>query len=138
MIQEKGKAPFKRLGLAAEHRVISELLLRGFNPCINIHDEGIDLMLTNGKSIQVKAAHRVNANGRGYKFDVCRSQKVGFKKLKTDIYIFWLIDDDIFLIIPKSNMNIGGCINLITKYTGGYSQPKSNLLSFKDKWNLLT
>src|SRR4030042_306843 len=113
MEQPKGKAPMIRLGLAGEHRVISELLLRNLSPSKTIVDEGIDLILENGKTIQVKAAHRSDAGGRGYKFTLDRNKRVG-NKLITDYYIFWLIDDDKFLIVPREKMNGQVDIRLLT------------------------
>jgi len=134
MFQPKGQAPCLRFGLAGEYRVMSELLLRGLTPSkVILDDGGIDIVLTNKKTIQVKTAKKLWSNKRGYKFSADRYKN----GLQADFYIFWLFDDDIFLVVPKEEMNKNGYMNILTEYTGGYSYPRTKFLKFKDAWNLL-
>lgn len=108
----------RRIGTAAEHRVISELLLRGFNPYIVVLDEGIDLMLENGKRIQIKSAHLQKQPTRGYVYGryIFNSRKRYYEKARfpwdrlpkvrehVDFVICWGINDDVFYIIPATEI----------------------------------
>ncbi len=102
------------LGAAGELRVMSELMLRGFNPAKTYLDNGIDIILENGKSIQVKASqgslHKYNhkptwrSNLKCYNF-TCQDWK-NKKSIKADFVICWAIGAETFLIIPKEKINV--------------------------------
>lgn len=96
------------LGKAGELRVASELLLRGFRPCLNLIDTGADMILENGVSIQVKSARLTKPRGqnssagasRCYRFQ-CRHWKGGKPHgLKgVDYLVLWGVDTDEFWIV---------------------------------------
>jgi len=50
----KHRMDTRKIGKAGEYRVISELLLRGWNPMLASIDDGVDIILDNNKTIQVK------------------------------------------------------------------------------------
>jgi len=61
-----GEVSTQYAGRAGEHRVVSELLFRGYNASIMSVDEGLDIVATQGESlynIQVKTAN-VKKGGR--------------------------------------------------------------------------
>ena len=47
-----------KIGLAGEFRVMSELLLRDFNPAKSYLENGADIILDNGLKLEVKSAHK--------------------------------------------------------------------------------
>ncbi len=52
------------IGRAGEHRVVSELLLKGHNPSIAVIDQGVDIILENGTTIQVKTTSQTGYKSR--------------------------------------------------------------------------
>ncbi len=98
------------VGLAAEYRVISELLIRGFNPARLMFDSGIDILLDDGRGIQVKTARiSTRIGGKGakyltYNFNLTGGRRRNRKIIndKYDFLIFWLNGTDTFYIFPKS------------------------------------
>jgi hypothetical protein len=106
------------LGKAGEHRVLSELLLRGINAGFLEIDNGVDLVLENGFRIQIKSSHSDISTTRGYKYPVylfplrkkkyINSKGVTLRpKIKTDsidFLILWCVDDDWFYIIPSDKI----------------------------------
>jgi len=103
------------LGAAGELRVMSELMLKGFNPAKSYLDGGIDLILENGKKIQVKTARKFlkplnrQQPQYGYTFTF-QDWKNKAHKLNVDFIICWCIEDNIFLIIPKLELKAVGLI----------------------------
>lgn len=110
------------LGKAGELRIRSELLLRGFSPAVFDQDTGVDIILENGKRLQVKTSLKPIYSKKDYSwrysFRVRALQlrpKVGTglyeKKFtkdsyagKVDFFILWLIENDLFYIIPEGEV----------------------------------
>lgn len=136
------KSESNALGIAGEFRVMSELLLRGFNPAKSYLDNGIDIILSNGKRIQVKSRRKQLVKKRYYYPVTLTSAR--YRKGKTkraspdlknlDFLIVWGIDSDDFYIIPKSEIGnkVAFSIPLLPV------QPiKNHFDQFKNCWNLL-
>ncbi len=128
-----------KIGLAGEFRVMSELLLRGHNPAKSYLNEGADIILENGLRVEVKSAHRLYQYWRGgrtkknYLFKVRggkRQRPLSF--LKCDFVVFWCIDDDCFLIIPKLKIT-GTAVSLCNISNNS----RSKYIQYKNKWDLL-
>jgi len=149
------KAPLQLqyTGMAGEHRIISELLLRGIKVYSAKLDHGIDLMLENGKTIQVKAAHLYHnkcTNGKYYHFSLKEWYKIkdGTRKSndseKVDFYIFWCIDIDSFYVIPRYELGDRAGIDLYPATMGAsphrktkFPRDRSQFNIYKEKWDLL-
>jgi hypothetical protein len=123
------------IGQAGEYRVMSELLLRGFNPGISAVDNGWDILLENGNKIQVKTARKND----GYKFTFksgkqkIRDGKVSRPKLdlaRIDFLVCWAVDDNFFLIIPSRSMQKYSTISIHSVESIRYHQ-------FINNWDLL-
>ena len=100
------------IGLAAEYRVMAELLLRGYNPARTVFDEGIDILLDYGAKIQVRTA-RPNNNKEithsslsSFRCNLLGGRRRDHKITddEFDFLIFWLSGTDIFYIFPKSKL----------------------------------
>lgn len=115
------------IGLAGEFRVMSELLLRGYNPAKSYLQDGYDLILDNGLRIEVKSAHYFdygqkhyckqvkkgkkydsNTSIRGYFFNFRSFTNPSNIRKKFDYAICWCIDDNVFYIIPVELITGGG------------------------------
>lgn len=95
------------IGLAGEFRVMSELLLRGYNPAKSYMDNGVDIILENGNKIQVKTATKKLKNNRssGYRFNLTRGEKK--KKLDFSLFDFLICaipSENAFFIIPSNEI----------------------------------
>lgn len=104
------------IGKAGEHRVISELMLRGHCPSIPEVDNGVDIILENGLHLQVKTSHlgRTENPHRSYKLGYYRFNllETGYKAkyqnvtrdwtLHCDYLVLWGIDEDRFWILPAT------------------------------------
>lgn len=118
--------------------MLSELLLRGHYPYTPCSDRGIDCILENGVTINIKARHKIQ-----HKITVRKKKKIytyqregyGFVKntnrMYADFFIIWLIDDDDFYIIPVSKIN--GSFEIYPKTFKGHS----GFSQFKNAWHLL-
>ena len=133
------------VGKAAEFRVASELLLRGYETYMATADSGVDLILGNGKRIQVKSAHKTRMSGDHDAWR-CKSYKFSFKSWRPkdghfiansldsiDFVILWAIDDSIFFIIPAEKIR--------GKYTVRFNpdstKQQSEFVAYRGKWELL-
>jgi len=94
------------LGLAGEFRVMSELLLRGHNPAKSYLEDGADLILENGKRIEIKSSHlrtvkdpRYNYRYVHYGFSFWGGHRSRIKK-DFDFAICWCVEANVFYIIP--------------------------------------
>ena len=116
------------IGIAGEFRVMSELFLRKFNPSKSYLEDGPDLILNDGKRIEVKSSHRfekgkkyysltLNKNGRtyknstrisGYNFTFRSGKHKGKILKKFDFAVCWCIDDNVFYVVPAEQINGGG------------------------------
>jgi hypothetical protein len=131
-------------GRAGELRVASELFLRGFHPSLSLDNDEVDLILDNGLRIQVKTAS-LNEQGsfvfnfKGWKRIGDERKQVRHELKKVDFIILWGIDEDLFLIFPKTELQNRMAITV--PGTG----PKRNrgrgigrrYLFYKNQWDLL-
>jgi len=140
----KFKITAAQKGRAGELRVASELFLRGFRPSLSLDNDEVDLILDNGFRIQVKAA---SLNKRGtFSFNFKSWRRIGEERKQVrhelknvDFIILWGIDEDLFLIFPKSELQNR------TSITVPGSGPKQNrgrgigrrYLFHKNQWDLL-
>ena len=117
-----------QIGKAGELRVRSELILRGFNPAVFDQDSGVDIILENGERLQVKTSLNPSYSKKGYSWKYTfRIRAAQFRpkenglyerkftkdsyKGKVDYFVFWLVKDNIFYIIPEKE--VGGKISLV-------------------------
>ncbi len=123
-------------GKVGEYRVASELLLRGYDVFMPSVDKGVDLLLDNGKHIQVKTSY-----GNNLFFHSSKSMKARIKdsnvKLEphmlnnVDIIILWLAIPNEFYIMPASE--IRGIAELDIREIGNYKQWSDYL----NNWSIL-
>jgi len=117
-------------GVAAELRIMSELVIRGFNPAKSYMDKGVDLILENGKKIQIKSANpqrsqqgRLNrctfSLGRGN-----NKKKDGYKFV--DYYIFWAIGSKDFWVISAHVLKNKSCFTIPKRVSSKYYIYKNN------------
>lgn len=123
-----------RIGLAGELRVMSELLLRGYNPAKSYLESGPDIVLENGFKIEVKSGHRCYGKRSSY-YNL--TLKGGGRKRQQDLgdcdfIICWCISDDCFFIIPKVEI-AGVCITI----SNISDKSRNKYMPYKDRWNLL-
>lgn len=125
------------LGAAGELRVMSELMLKGFNPAKTYLDKGIDLILENGKTIQVKTSqgslHKYDKKPNwksilqyNFSFQNWRNKK----SIKADFVICWAIGANIFLIVPGKKVKT---TNL--QYDPNWEE--SELHQYANNWEIL-
>lgn len=126
-------------GLAGEFRVMSELLLRGHNPAKSYLNDGVDMVLKNGKRLEVKSCHKLDFGGRpNYHFSFRRGRDNKFQDLsECDFIICWCIDDNDFYIFPIDAIKVSG----LTLYDGNCTTraPKRypKYQQYKNAWELL-
>jgi len=124
-----------RIGRAGEYRVASELLLRGYNPAIRAVDDGIDLVLENGTTIQIKSVVSLNKSN-SYTVGLAHSKWKKGKEtkerqnLKADYLLVWVIPTNDFYIIPKERVGNKFCITM-TAQKGAINYP------FLNNWEIL-
>ncbi len=134
------------LGRAGELRVASELLLREYEVFLTLVDSGADLILSNGKRIQVKTSHKVKKPGLEeyshyvFTFKSWRQKKGKYEAHQLadiDFVILWAIEDDFFFIIPAELVRGKYSIQLGCHL--GYHRKRgwSKYLAFKDNWESL-
>ncbi len=149
-----------QIGKAGELRVRSELILRGFAPAVCDQDDGVDIVLVhNGKRLQVKTsfrpAHTPSSYSYKYSFGIRRAQFRGggnglYEKRFTkksyegvaDFFVFWLVEHDIFYIIPEGA--IGEKVSIVVPtptedrtYRVNNRESKSKYEEYKGAWHLL-
>lgn len=136
-----------KIGKAAELRVASELLLKGFNPSLMLEISEADIILTNGIKIQVKSAHINNIGRYCFNFKSWKKEINGKRKFKKhdlkniDFVILWAIEDNMFFIFSAEE------VKRINSYSLGFMpNPQQRKISnyghdwfmqHKDKWDLL-
>lgn len=116
------------IGKAGELRVRSELLLKGLIPASFDQDVGTDIILENGKKLQVKTSLKPIYSKKDYSwrysFSIRAQQfrSIGdgkYKKRHTrqnygglaDYFVFWLIEQDVFYIVPEGE--VGSKLSLV-------------------------
>lgn len=110
------------VGAAGEYRVASELLLRGLMPMIAAVDTGVDIVLQNGPTIQVKTnmRPRIQRGGaRNYAFRFVTFSRVqGHRqRMLADYAVCWGVEDDAFWIIPASAIGDRSMIHIAVNPT---------------------
>jgi len=121
------------IGMAGELRVMSELILRGYNPAKSYLDNGIDLILEDGIKIQVKTTESKRWNRQwAYRFLISKGEERRRIRLvdKIDFLIAYIIPDNCFFIIPAEE--IGDKKNLLIRPT-----ESCKWFKYKGKWDLL-
>ena len=129
----------QQIGIAGELRVMSELILKGYNPAKSYIDDGIDIILQDGIKIQVKTSIRKakeNSKTLGYRFQVRKGnlKKVVDPSTYVDFLICWGVADNIFWIIPAKNIGKRSCIHIT--YPKIYK--KTIWEKYQDRWNFLS
>lgn len=149
MIGEMGSVEQKSqfTGIAGELRVMSELLLRGYNPAKSYLDGGVDLILENGLKIQVKTAYPSGKDGV-YHFGFMRKSTkvkdgkwVGKEVANNDLVDFiicWAAGTDNFWTIPSGILRGKSGIGVKPMNQKVYKHPKVNKYEiYANNWNLL-
>lgn len=152
------KAPV--IGKAGELRVRSELLLRGLIPASFDLDVGTDIVLDNGKKIQVKTSLKPIYSKKDYSwrysFSVRAQQfrsdgKGKYERKHTkqnyqglaDYFVFWLVEQDVFYIVPENEIGAKVSIVIATpnnertykKHT--WKESTSKYEKYKNNWEQL-
>lgn len=126
-------------GKAGDYRVMSELIVRGINAFIPCVDYGIDILLQNGKKVQVKTSKLVKNkanNSRYYHFGLNRRK--GNNNDKCDFYILWCLDFpkfSTFYIIPSENITLTG-VDLFPHSVGTSPFSKKTFSRKRSKWEV--
>jgi len=131
----------RAIGLAGEHRVASELLLRGHNPSIAIIDRGVDMILGDGTTIQVKTTTQLGQQKRGYyvTVDISSTSYTMARRgadptdLRADYFIVWIVPRNEFYIIPRDAIiarNVKHSLSIAPNSGQGFA-------TYKDRWDLL-
>jgi hypothetical protein len=148
------------IGKAGELRVRSELILKGFLPAVFDQDTGADIILSNGKRLQVKTSlkpvHNKKAYSWMYAFSIKQAQfrSAGngeYKRKLTrkdyseqvDYFIFWLVEANTFYIIPEEI--IGARVSFViptpeekrTYKKLTWKESSSKYEKYKNNWELL-
>jgi len=109
------------IGKAGELRVRAELLLRGISCAVFDQDTGIDIVLENGKKIQVKTSSKPFNDKKSYSWRYSFSIRTPqvrnagnglYEKKYTkdsykgiiDYFIFYCVKHDLFYIIPQNEI----------------------------------
>ena len=128
------------LGKAGELRVASELLIRGYEVFQTVVDSGVDLILANGKRIQVKSARRSKAYANytkyTFSFKAWHNKQGNYTPHELtgiDFVILWAVDDNEFFVIPATK--IRGKYSVILTCHG--KRQWSLYLPYRAQWNLL-
>ena len=128
----------QEIGLAGELRVMSELILRGYNPAKSYIDNGIDFILEDGTKIQVKTTLKKSSDKKGfmsYRFGMRKGNDK--KKINPSSYchfiICWGISDNQFWIIPANKIGNRATISLSfpLKYKIG------QFVKYLNNWDIL-
>lgn len=121
------------IGLAGEFRVMSELLLREHNPAKSYLNDGIDIVLENGKRIEVKSAHKLSyGKWLAYHFSFRGGRGNKLQNLNNcDFIICWCIEDNDFYIIPIDELGAPS-LSIHNNF-----RQSSKYLKYRDAWELL-
>jgi len=143
-------------GRAGEYRVAAELLIRGhivYEPSI---EDGIDMLLDNGKAIQVKSGRKRLVQKpyehNQYSFNIVSAKK--WQKYftrdknkpysirphlldKVDFVILWAVEDDEFYIIPAEKVRGRTSISFTADYDKRTQVKWNKWLPYRNNWGLL-
>lgn len=109
------------IGKAGELRVRAELILRGFAAAVFDIDTGVDIILENGKRLQIKTSLQPNYSKAAYSWRYTFTVRAMQLRIKgnglyekrhtrrnyngrVDYFIFYLVKDNIFYIIPEKEI----------------------------------
>jgi hypothetical protein len=132
------------MGYAGELRVASELLLKGHEVFFGSGNSEIDIILGDGRKIQVKTSSNVKRNVRynhtGYYFTFRHWTKKKAQSLENiDFVICWLLNTDVFYIVPVEKLKGVSSISINPRRNrrNGGKRSKVDWDGFKNKWDLL-
>lgn len=135
----KGLPHTLSLGQAGVYRACSELLLRGVNCSIPVVDTGVDILLHDGRRVQVKATKlaarrskdkQAPSLGPAYRFTLSVKQHGNFDQGswrrtatsrpfvlrsysdEVDFLVLWGVDEDRFWIVPAAVCDQRQCLVL--------------------------
>lgn len=124
---------------------MSELLCRGFLPSLMPEISEADIILANGKKIQVKSAREGPNGGYSFSFKGWKRNYSGKRKQtkheleNIDFIVLWAINISDFIIIPVETIKERGGYMTINYWPE--RKRKSDLQDIlqecKNKWNLL-
>ena len=123
------------VGTAGELRVMSELLLRGFNPAKSYLDNGVDIILEDGRRIQVKTAMKQSERKNGhlaYNFSLehlWHKEKAELSKT-VDFLICVVPAENLFFIIPTRDWHPLHALFISVNGRSKYNK-------FRNNWQLL-
>ena len=128
-------------GKAGELRVASELLLRGHQVYLTMVDSGIDIVLGNGKTIQVKSSMpRSNEShiSPRYTFTFRSWKREPHRLDSVDFAILWAISHDTFFIIPTEILRGKITISVTPqRLHNSYNNRVNKYNRFAGQWDLL-
>ena len=143
------------IGKAGEYRVASELMIRNHIVYMPTVDNGADLILGTGQTIQVKCGHRRKATINGcihlfYSFSFVKSSSY-FRKIKfggdnkiephklnnVDFAILWGIDDDEFYIVPANKVRGKMAVNISADDDRRTIARWNKWLPYRNNWGIL-
>lgn len=121
------------LGVAGELRVMSELMLQGYNPAKSYLDNGVDIFLDNGRKVQVKTSITKYNNHRSvcYRFNLQAGGKgkrrFGLKN-KVDFLIAFIPVENCFYIIPAQELGERTTVSI---------HKKGKFAKYENNWDIL-
>lgn len=131
-------------GAIAEHRAILELLNRGYRVARPVVDDhGVDLIVYgNAKSvtIQVKSTKGLQpSTGRAvFNLSTCRNSGGYNDRSRADVWLFHLLDADLWWVVPKEVIAELGARTVTTTITPGAPRRRPAALDgWLDRWHLL-
>lgn len=139
------------LGKAGELRVASELLLRGYDAFLTIADSGTDIVLGNGKRLQVKTARQGKEEPRGtgtirryaFSFKSWRKKEgryVPHPLNNVDFVVLWAVEHNAFFIVPVDVIRGHSAVAMNLSESSLWTWKRgltTQVLSFRERWDLL-
>lgn len=132
------------LGKAAEHRAMSEMLLRGMEPALVSVDRGADMILPSGLRLQVKAATRSEKGKITWKFVQYRYSKgKALDKVRPPVqphyYLLWDVTDNRWFVVPAIKVEGRYGVHLNKYGTDRLKNAASyfQLTEYEGRWDLL-
>lgn len=130
------------LGTAGELRVASELLLRGFRPRMALVDEGVDIQLESGVTIQVKSALKPRLQGLKptYNFSFQSTywdhgRKFNVQHMTAEFAICWCVPPDLFYVIPRDVLGLRTVVAINTE--AAIPSRPGRYAPYKNAWEAL-
>lgn len=129
------------VGKAGELRVTSELLLRGHHPLVAAVDNGIDVKLDTGVTLQIKTCKVASAHSGGhywvFTMHALRERGNGGKRVHrhnmvADFAVLWCVGSA-FYIIPNAVLEGMHTVSIPVKIRRGTSKWEQ----YRERWDLL-